>query len=556
MNLRIRPRSITRFMPRSIAARLIVAVLAVELLSSVLVVALSFGYERHIHFHAFDVMLHGRADSILGAVQDAEDPGDNVMLDQADLHIPSEDIYQVWDQDGRLLGRSSNWQGNLQDLGNWQGTRDGRGAGNPQGAGAAGLPQPWGEIAHLTINGLHYRVLRMRGSRTVDPGEQGGGKVRTVTILYGSPTYHAWHAIRGAVEFYAAGSLLLLLVTGPLIAWLLHRGLLPLRQLAALAAQVSVDSWHFSPPASARTTPELAPLTLALESVLQRLERSFLQQRAFVSDAAHELKTAVAVQKSSLQLLNMRRRSAQEYQAGLERCLADSLRLEALVAAMLTLARAESAATDASPQPAANLAECVRLAVAQLETVAALRNVQVMVVSSATRQSNTEGDNTEEGRTAGDETERGGTERGGGFNPRIEAAETRASAPEDSSGMRVPMAPEDCSLLVSNLLLNALQHSPAASTVELRLSTEAQTAVLVVQDQGDGISAEALPHVFDRFYRGDPSRTRNTGGTGLGLAIAKAIVNKAGGSIKIASQADPSLPSQGTEVTVRLPVVG
>ena len=102
-------------------------------------------------------------------------------------------------------------------------------------------------------------------------------------------------AIRGAVEFYAAGSLLLLLVTGPLIAWLLHRGLEPLRQLAALAAQVSVDAWEFSPPASARTTRELAPLTQAIESVLQRLERSFVQQRTFVSDAAHELKTAVAV---------------------------------------------------------------------------------------------------------------------------------------------------------------------------------------------------------------------------------------------------------------------
>ena len=77
-----------RLQPRSIAFRLIFAVLAVELLSAILVVALSFGYERHIHFRAFDVMLHGRADSVLGAVQDADDPGDIVMLDQADLHIP------------------------------------------------------------------------------------------------------------------------------------------------------------------------------------------------------------------------------------------------------------------------------------------------------------------------------------------------------------------------------------------------------------------------------------------------------------------------------------
>jgi signal transduction histidine kinase len=481
-----------RLQPRSIAFRLIVAVLAVELLSSILVVALSFGYERHFHFHAFDVMLHGRADSVLGAVQDADDPGDNVMLDQADLHIPPEDVYEVWDAAGHLLGQSSN----LKDAGTWQGS-------------APSAPtHPFGDIFRSTINGQRYRVLRIQGTRTVDPGEKGGGKARQVVVVYGSPTSHVWHAIRGAVEFYAAGSIVLLLVTGPLIAWLLHRGLLPLRQLAALASQVSVDSWQFSPPASARTTPELAPLTHAIESVLQRLERSFLQQRAFVSDAAHELKTAVAVVKSSLQLLSMKPRSAKEYQAGLERCLADSHRLEALVADMLALARAESS-TPTNGQPSeTNLIECIHQTVAQLETIATLRNVHVL------------------------------------FH----------EPDPNSNPIHVPLAPEDCTVLLSNLLLNALQHSPPASTVEINLKKDSQAAALIIQDHGDGIPAEALPHIFNRFYRGDPSRTRNTGGTGLGLAIAQAIAQKAGGSISITSQPDPALPNQGTTVTVRLPI--
>jgi signal transduction histidine kinase len=487
-----------RLQPRSIAFRLIAAVLAVELLSAVLVVALSYGYERHIHFRAFDVMLHGRADSILGAVQDADDPGDNVMLDQADLRIPPEDVYEVWDAEGRLLGRSAN----LQDSGAWQ------------GSGAGALTHPFGDIFRSTIKGQRYRVLRIQGTRTVDPGEKGGGKLRQVTIVYGSPTSHVWRAIRGAVEFYAAGSVLLLLVTGPLIAWLLHRGLLPLRQLAALASQVSVDSWQFSPPASAHTTPELAPLTHALESVLQRLERSFLQQRAFVSDAAHELKTAVAVIKSSLQLLSMKPRTAKEYQAGLERCLADSHRLEALVADMLALARAESSTPAPGPPPVADLVDCIRQTVSQLETIATLRNVRVVVSMP--------------------------------FQDKVS---------EPLEKFRVPLAPEDCTLLLCNLLLNALQHSPPASGVEFNLNTDSQAAILVIQDHGDGIPAEALPHVFDRFYRGDPSRTRNTGGTGLGLAIAQAIAQRAGGSVSIASQPDPALPNQGATVTVRLPMV-
>jgi signal transduction histidine kinase len=466
----------------SIAFRLIAAVLAVELVATVLVILLSWGYERHVHFRAFDVMLHGRADSVLGAVQDAEDTGDNVMLDLADLHVPPDDVYEVWDGRGHLLGRSNNWQGS---------------------AGFA-APQENG-YSRLEVNGRHYRLLRVKGTRIIDPGETGGGKLRHVTILYAAPTEHVWSAIRGAVEFYALGSLLVLVVTGPLIAWVLQRGLLPLRQLAALAEAVSVDAWEFSPPESARTTPELAPLTSALESVLARLEHSFTQQKVFVSDAAHELKTAVAVIKSSLQLLALKPRSPGEYKVGLERCLDDSQRLEELVTKMLTMARVESGVHGPGVVVNCDLVACARTSVTQLETLAHLRNVTVDLKSDA------------------------------------------AAA--------VPLTVEDGTLLVENLLHNALQHSPAREGVQVRVKALAGptpgkpgSVELVVEDRGVGIDADALPHVFDRFYRGDPSRSRATGGAGLGLAICKALVEKAGGTIEIQSEL-----GKGTTVTVRLP---
>jgi len=472
--------------PRSITARLITAVLTVELLSSVLVVVFSFGYERHTHFHAFDVLLHGHADSVLGAIEDAGDANDDLILDLAFLHSFPDDVYEVYDSGEHLLGRSPNWQG----LG-------------------FVLPPARGEFFDLQVNGHDYRAFRMRGSRLVDPSDH-GGKLRTVVILYGAPTNKVWRAIYGTVEFYAAGTLFLLIVTGPLIAWLLHRGLLPLRQLAALAGQVSVDSWHFDPPSSAYTTPELAPLTHALESVLQRLQVSFEQQRAFVSDAAHELKTAVAVAKSSLQLLAMKRRSPDEYQVGLERCLTDSERLEELVAEMLTLARIEAAPVSghvAGPVPSADLAAALRQTVAMLQSVADLRAIHVDLLLSLDH------------------------------------------ALANSSPVSVPVPQNDLFLLLSNLLLNALQHSPADSTVSLRLAIESNSTVVTIEDQGDGIAPEALPHVFDRFYRGDPSRNRNTGGTGLGLAIARAVAVKAGGSIQLSSQL-----GQGTTATIFLPL--
>jgi signal transduction histidine kinase len=461
----------------SIAFRLIAAVLLVELASAALVILLALGYERHSHFRSFDVMLHGRADSVLGAVQDAEDVGDNVMLDLADLHVPSDDVYEVWDGRGELLGRSANWQG------------------------SAGMRIPdHNGMFRAEIGDHDYRLLFIRGTRIVDPGEPGGGHLRYVTILYGAPTQRVWQAIYGAVEFYAAGMLLLVLITGPLIAWVLHRGLEPLRQLAALAGRVSAESWEFSPPASARETAELAPLTQALENALQRLERSFTQQRTFVSDAAHELKTSVAVVKSSLQLVGMRQRTPEEYQAGNERALADTARIEELVAKMLTLARVENNTAGAAATETCGLNQCIAATVAELETFAVARQVDLVV---------------------------------------------RDLVPQPSA---VPLSSEDCKLVLSNLLMNAIQHSPPGAQIELRASAQSGVVEIVVHDHGDGIDPAALPHVFDRFYRGDPSRTRATGGAGLGLAICKAAVERAGGTITLASE-----PGRGTTATVRLP---
>jgi signal transduction histidine kinase len=125
---------------------------------------------------------------------------------------------------------------------------------------------------------------------------------------------------------------------------------------------------------------------------------------------------------------------------------------------------------------------------------------------------------------------------------------------QTARGTFVPLPAADCSLLVSNLLLNALQHSPPESSVQLRVSLvlapDGLLVLFLVEDHGEGIDPAALPHVFERFYRGDPSRARSTGGAGLGLAISKAIVERAGGSIELTS-----IAGQGATVTVRLPSV-
>jgi signal transduction histidine kinase len=117
-----------------------------------------------------------------------------------------------------------------------------------------------------------------------------------------------------------------------------------------------------------------------------------------------------------------------------------------------------------------------------------------------------------------------------------------------SADARVPIDSRDAFLLCSNILLNALQHSPNGAAIQMALTVDDDMAHLTLQDQGEGISEKDLGHIFEPFYRGDPSRSRKSGGTGLGLSICKAICEAAGGSIEIANGI-----AGGVLVTVKLP---
>jgi signal transduction histidine kinase len=102
--------------------------------------------------------------------------------------------------------------------------------------------------------------------------------------------------------------------------------------------------------------------------------------------------------------------------------------------------------------------------------------------------------------------------------------------------------------VLNNLVSNALRHTPPGGLVSIRAEREAGFVRVTVQDSGEGIPSEDLSHVFERFYRGDKSRSRATGGAGLGLAIAKGIVEAHGGSIAVQSQ-----PGQGATFTFTVP---
>jgi signal transduction histidine kinase len=461
----------------SLSRRLIVTVLLVETLLALCTTAVALLYERHQHLRTFDVMLHGRADSLLGAVRDAEDEADNVMLAPNAIDLQRDDLYQVRESSGRVLGQSPQWNDQIQSQ-----LREGKHGHN------------------FFLQKREYRGIVLRGTRQIDAEGNNPGISRPVIIYYAAPLNPVWEALADAAKFLLISNSLLLLLTGVTIYVLLRRGMAPLESLAAQAAALAPPSWDFRAPPQALSVAELSILARALESAMRRLGDSFNQQRAFVNDAAHELKTAVTIVKSSLQLLDSRPRSPEEYRRGLETCLADCARLEDLVQKLLTLARLEqSSGGELVSASQTNLSDTLRETAAQLESFATLRNVRLELNL------------------------------------------------KDNVFALLPH--EESENLAFNLLLNALQHTLAGGRVSLSAEAVEDTARMEIEDTGEGIDAADLPFVFNRFYRGDRSRARATGGTGLGLAICKAIVDAYGGKIEIRSEL-----GRGTHVQVILPV--
>jgi hypothetical protein len=149
---------------QSITRRLITVVLLLELLCGLVLIGVMVLYESHTHLRAFDVMLSGRAYAVFGAVQDADDAADSVILDMNSLAVPPRDVFRV-DEQGQVLGQSPQW---------------------PEEAVRKGLERvrPNG-IFRALINGRSYRFIVFRGVRVIDPNDKNGGVAHSIRVIYG-----------------------------------------------------------------------------------------------------------------------------------------------------------------------------------------------------------------------------------------------------------------------------------------------------------------------------------------------------------------------------------
>lgn len=277
--------------------------------------------------------------------------------------------------------------------------------------------------------------------------------------------------------------------------WLVGRTLRPIREISTTAGMISAGdlSKRIS---NDETNSELGQLIAVLNSTFARLDASFAQQGRFTADAAHELRTPLAVILTHAQNGLEAPCGADEHNQAFGAIQRAAQRMRRLIDSLLELARLD-AGQDVLRRQVFDLSSAAQDVVDLVEPIASERGITI-------------------------QTQLRPTDCFGDF--------------------------ERISQVISNLVTNAILHNRVGGQVAIRVESDGDWALVTVLDHGPGIPSKDLPRVFDRFYRGDASRSISTGGTGLGLAICKAIMDAHGGTIDV-----QSIPGEETRFAIRLP---
>ncbi len=284
--------------------------------------------------------------------------------------------------------------------------------------------------------------------------------------------------------------------------WLSGKTIRPIQQISHTAGQITAANLS-ERIATEGMDDEVKTLAGILNSMLGRLDQSFKQQSQFTADASHELRTPLAVLLSHCELSLNRPRSADEYKQTIATCQKAGARMKSLVEDLLTLARVDSGKLELETSQV-DLQSLVRESAAQLQLLADERELSLVIEGS--------------------------------------------SAMCTADSRRIAQ-------VIMNLISNAIHYNRPGGKVTITTSIEKESgdqayAIVVVQDTGYGIPPAAIGRLFDRFYRVDEARSRQTGGSGLGLAICKSIVEAHRGEILVDSQLD-----EGSRFTLRLPAL-
>jgi two-component system, OmpR family, sensor kinase len=319
---------------------------------------------------------------------------------------------------------------------------------------------------------------------------------------------------------WQGGALVMLLALAG--GWFITWSVLAIARRMTKTAQRISESQDFGqrvPEKSILGKNELTRLATTFNSMLGELQEAYQHQQRFVADASHELRAPITSIRCNLDLLAKAPDLAPgEATAALTDARAEADRMGRLVNDLLTLARADSLAQEHESEPYGyrkfyKISQKIDLDSLMLEAYRQYRALDEHDLDTAKTQ-----------------------------GPRIILHDiTPAQVYGDADKLKQALVA---------LLENALKYTPYEGTVTLSLTTHDGNALISVCDTGIGILPEDLPHIFERFYRADPARSRDRGGSGLGLAIVKSIVEENGGSIGV-----ESTPGKGSVFKITLPLI-
>ncbi len=373
---------------------------------------------------------------------------------------------------------------------------------DPRAVLAGGSPTPYGGVSSL-IRGPHQLP---RGPGAFGLARRSDGErwrvyvmphgVHAENLVTAMPLNH----LDASIESFRRLMLVMALAGSAgafLVGWILAgRATRPITVLTETAGAIARSREFSHRVPGDPTRDELGRLADTFNTMLSNLEQAYATQQRFIADASHELRAPLTLIQANLELARRPAMPPADQATALGEAYTETSRLTRLVADLLALARA-----DAGTPIRHERVELDRL---------------VMEVLGETKR----------------------------------LAREHRLAVDGLEPCTVSGDPDRLRQLLVILLDNALKYTPPGGRVALRLRRERDTAVITVSDTGVGISSEHLPHVFERFYRVDPGRSRDPGGTGLGLQIARWIVEQHGGSIELNSR-----PDEGTTAVVRLPVL-
>jgi heavy metal sensor kinase len=317
-------------------------------------------------------------------------------------------------------------------------------------------------------------------------------------VEMGMPTYEIEAVLHGLIITLLLGLPLVALIAAAGGYVLMRRSLKPVEDIRATAEQITFGNLSNRLPV-VQTGDPLQHLSVTLNQMLQRLEDAYQQVSRFSADASHELRTPLTIMRGELESIAHR-------ESGLPLALRERIgsvleeteRLSHIAESLLTISRLDTGEAKIT-YTVCDLAELAKATAEQMVLLAEEKFITVKVQASRP-----------------------------------------VKVTGDSSRLKQ---------IIVNLLDNAIKYTPKSGSITISVSAEGHKAILLVQDSGIGIPVEALPHVFERFYRADKVRSREQGGAGLGLSIVRSICQAHGGSIEIESAED-----KGTTCRITLPL--